>query len=196
LKETNKTNIAAYVGAQRHLRGDLRGAKTLTQMADELGTTKSTVRRWLRRDHWELWMENWASADELWEAMTAKRRSEGNSISPKSITWILPDPGYPGHADLYGTAHNGRRYPLFRNASNHGGTPMRQASCTEMIRCALRDQYDAVLTEPLPRRWVDLINSLDQQERQARQLDEDHAIETSPEIECGAAPFLDFVPKL
>jgi len=37
-------------------------------MAAELGTTKSTVRRWLRRDHWELWMEHWASAEEIWEA--------------------------------------------------------------------------------------------------------------------------------
>jgi Anti-sigma factor NepR len=73
---------------------------------------------------------------------------------------------------------------------------MRQASCAEMIRSALRGQYDAVLTEPLPRRWVDLINRLDQQDRQARQLDEHHASETSPEIERGAAPFLDFVPKL
>jgi hypothetical protein len=37
-------------------------------MAAELGTSKSTVRRWLRRDHWDLWMENWASVDEIWEA--------------------------------------------------------------------------------------------------------------------------------
>jgi len=73
LKEKNKTNVAAYVAAQRHLRGDLRCAKTLTQMAAELGTTKSTVRRWLRRDHWDLWMEHWASADELWEAALQDR---------------------------------------------------------------------------------------------------------------------------
>ena len=42
--------------------------KTLTQMAKEIGTTKSTVRRWLRRDHWSLWMQHWASAEDLWEA--------------------------------------------------------------------------------------------------------------------------------
>jgi hypothetical protein len=46
---------------------------------------------------------------------------------------------------------------------------MRQAWFAKMVRCALRDQYDAVLTEPLPTRWVDLINSLDQKERQTRQ---------------------------
>jgi Anti-sigma factor NepR len=62
---------------------------------------------------------------------------------------------------------------------------MRQASCVEMIRCALRDHYDAVLTEPLPRRWVDLIDSLDQQERDTRGLD--HASETSLETDCGSA---------
>ena len=73
---------------------------------------------------------------------------------------------------------------------------MRQASCAEMIRCALRDQYDAVLTEPLPKSWVDLINSLDQREGQTRRLDRDHAIETSPEIECRPCSFLDFIPKL
>jgi hypothetical protein len=67
---------------------------------------------------------------------------------------------------------------------------MRQASCAEMIRSALRDQYDAVLTEPLPRRWVDLINSLDQQERDTQGLDRDHDSETSLETECGSA-FMD-----
>jgi hypothetical protein len=46
---------------------------------------------------------------------------------------------------------------------------MRQASISEMIRRGLRDQYDAVLTEPLPTRWVDLINRLGQQEGQAPQ---------------------------
>jgi hypothetical protein len=40
----------------------------LTQMATEIGTTKSTVRRWLRRDHWPLWIEYWASAEEMLEA--------------------------------------------------------------------------------------------------------------------------------
>jgi len=45
MKATNRTNVSAYVATQRHLRGDLSGAKTLTQMAAELGTTKSTVRR-------------------------------------------------------------------------------------------------------------------------------------------------------
>ena len=79
MKGTNRANVAAYVAAQRHLTCDLRGAKTLTQMATELGTTKNTVRRWLRRDHWDLWMEHWASADEIWEEMRAERGSKSCS---------------------------------------------------------------------------------------------------------------------
>jgi hypothetical protein len=41
MKGTNRTNVAAYLAAKRHLRGDLRGAKTLTQMAAELGTKRA-----------------------------------------------------------------------------------------------------------------------------------------------------------
>ena len=75
MKEKKRTATATYVAADRHLRGDLRGAKTLTQMAAELGTTKNAVSRWLRRDHWELWMEHWASVEEIWEDMKAERES-------------------------------------------------------------------------------------------------------------------------
>ena len=65
---------------------------------------------------------------------------------------------------------------------------MRQASIAEMIRRALRDQYDAVLTEPLPKRWVDLINRLDQQEGQVRQpkAEPDQMPIKGLEIECGS----------
>jgi IS30 family transposase len=72
-KQTHRTTTAAYVSAERHLRGGSRGAKTLTQMAKEIGTTKSTVRRWLRRNHWHLWMEHWASVEDIWEAARQDR---------------------------------------------------------------------------------------------------------------------------
>jgi len=36
MKGTNRTNVAAYLAAQKHLKGDLSGAKTLTKMAAEL----------------------------------------------------------------------------------------------------------------------------------------------------------------
>ena len=75
MQSPRRRSLAAYVTADRHLRACGRGAKTLTQMAAELGTTKSTVRRWLRRDHWDLWMEYWASAEEIWEDMKAERES-------------------------------------------------------------------------------------------------------------------------
>jgi hypothetical protein len=73
MKQTHRTTIAAYVFAQRHLRGERRSPKTLTQMAKEIGTTKSTVGRWLRRDHRPLWMEHWASAEDMWEAAQQER---------------------------------------------------------------------------------------------------------------------------
>ena len=53
---------------------------------------------------------------------------------------------------------------------------MRQTAFAEMIRRALRDQYDAVLAEPLPQRWLELINGLWAVEGQARleQAEQDH----------------------
>ena len=65
---------------------------------------------------------------------------------------------------------------------------MRHAAVAEMIRRALRDQYEAVLTEPLPKRWIDLINRLDQQEGQARQpkADPDQTPIEGLEIESGS----------
>jgi DNA-binding transcriptional regulator YiaG len=86
MKEKKRTAVAAYLAVDRHLSDDLRGAKTLTQMAAELGTTKSTVRRWLRRDHWELWMEHWASVEEKWEDMKAERESMAVQRPPTRIT--------------------------------------------------------------------------------------------------------------
>ena len=53
---------------------DRRDSKTLTQCANEIGITKSTVGRWLRRDHWPLWMEYWALAEEMWEAAQQDRQ--------------------------------------------------------------------------------------------------------------------------
>jgi hypothetical protein len=37
---------------------------------------------------------------------------------------------------------------------------VRQTAFAELIRRALRDQYDAVLAEPLPQHWLELINGL------------------------------------
>jgi hypothetical protein len=62
-----RTAIAAYVAAGRHLSEDRDGAKTVKQMARDIGTDPNTVRRWLRRDHRQLWMEYWPTINELWE---------------------------------------------------------------------------------------------------------------------------------
>jgi len=47
--------------------------------------------------------------------------------------------------------------------------PQARSQIVERLRSALRAQYDAILNEPLPERWVDLIHRLNEQERQARE---------------------------
>src|SRR5690242_5739716 len=84
---TNRRLIATYVSEQRHRAG--RRAKTLKQIALEIGTTSSTVRRWLRRDHWNVWFEHWASADEIWEAY--QREGEQRASPPTRDSETPPD---------------------------------------------------------------------------------------------------------
>jgi hypothetical protein len=44
--------------------------------------------------------------------------------------------------------------------------PQARSPIVERIKMALHAQYDAILNEPLPERWVDLIHRLNEQERQ------------------------------
>ena len=46
---------------------------------------------------------------------------------------------------------------------------MRQASIHNLIRRALRDHYAAVMAEPIPQRWVELLNCLAEQEPNSHQ---------------------------
>jgi len=52
-----------------------------------------------------------------------------------------------------------------------GGTPMPQTGSpiVERLKTALRAQYEAIVNEPLPERWVDLIKCLNEQERAQRE---------------------------
>src|SRR5262245_37704818 len=81
MQSHHRHKLAAYVASRRYLRETGREAKTLTQIAREIGTTKGTVRRWLRRDHWDLWMEHWASVEDLWavrgDASAGDERTQG-----------------------------------------------------------------------------------------------------------------------
>jgi len=47
--------------------------------------------------------------------------------------------------------------------------PQARSAIVERIRSALHAQYDAILNEPLPERWVDLIHRLNEQERLQRE---------------------------
>jgi len=42
---------------------------------------------------------------------------------------------------------------------------MSQASIVSRLRLALHERFDAAVKEPLPKRWVDLINELNERER-------------------------------
>ena len=43
--------------------------------------------------------------------------------------------------------------------------PQARSQIVERLKSALHAQYDAILSEPLPERWVDLIHRLNEQER-------------------------------
>ena len=43
--------------------------------------------------------------------------------------------------------------------------PQARPQIVERLKSALHAQYDAILNEPLPERWVDLIHRLNEQER-------------------------------
>jgi hypothetical protein len=47
--------------------------------------------------------------------------------------------------------------------------PQARSPIVERIRMALHAQYDAILHEPLPERWIDLIKRLNEQERMQRE---------------------------
>jgi anti-sigma factor NepR-like protein len=47
--------------------------------------------------------------------------------------------------------------------------PQARSPIVERIKSALHAQYDAILNEPLPERWVDLIHRLNEQERRQRE---------------------------
>jgi len=46
----------------------------------------------------------------------------------------------------------------------------------ERLKTALRAQYDAIVIEPLPERWVDLIKRLNEQERAQRETCENTGV--------------------
>jgi hypothetical protein len=50
--------------------------------------------------------------------------------------------------------------------------PQARSQIVERLKSALHAQYDAILNEPLPERWVDLIHRLNEQERLQRETTE------------------------
>ena len=44
---------------------------------------------------------------------------------------------------------------------------MREASFHKLIRRALRDHYAAVMAEPIPQQWIEMLNRLADEERKS-----------------------------
>ena len=57
----HRAKLADYLAAKRHVLHPLR-CKTILQIARETATTPSTVRRWLKTDHYEEWVYWWLPA--------------------------------------------------------------------------------------------------------------------------------------
>jgi Anti-sigma factor NepR len=53
--------------------------------------------------------------------------------------------------------------------------PQTWSPMVERLKTALRVQYDAIVNEPLPERWVDLIKRLNEQERGQRETSQSKA---------------------
>jgi len=68
MNETKRMNVAAYVAAERHLRADLRGAKTLTRWPPNSALPRAPWGAGFGAITWEVWMEHWAAVEEIWEA--------------------------------------------------------------------------------------------------------------------------------
>jgi hypothetical protein len=80
----------------------------------------------------------------------------------------------PIHKGVPGTVQSARGY-LSRhpNSNPQRGKSMRQHSpMWERVGKALHAQFDEVAQQPLPKRWVDLINRLNELERQQRQAEQ------------------------
>lgn len=54
-----RTAIAAYLAAGNHMKSDR--AKPVRQIARELRMSATTVRRWLKLNHRDLWLKYWLS---------------------------------------------------------------------------------------------------------------------------------------
>jgi IS30 family transposase len=67
----NQRKVSAYLAAGLHIRTPER-AKTIRQMADEIGVRPDTLRSELKRNYYELWAEWWPSFDALLEQVRAE----------------------------------------------------------------------------------------------------------------------------
>ena len=63
---SHRVTLAAYIRDGRHMLTDDK-AKTIRQIAEDAGMSTTTVRHWLKVDHYDVWLDWWPSVEALWE---------------------------------------------------------------------------------------------------------------------------------
>lgn len=92
----HRQRLAEYLAAGRHVLPDGR-VKPMWRVGEELGTSRETVQRWLRRDHREAWLKLWAMPEtHLCELISNQPFTAG---APCSVLGGLPDPDDPSTFD-------------------------------------------------------------------------------------------------
>ncbi len=87
---THRKAVAAYVRAGLHLTAPSR-AKSVRVIAAELGMSATTARRWLRRDHYDQWMEYWPTVEDIF-AESERERQNRQPAPASTILQSLPSP--------------------------------------------------------------------------------------------------------
>lgn len=63
---SHRATLGEYIRAGRHVISETR-AKIIREIAAETGISTTTVRHWLKRDHYDEWLYYWPTPDALWE---------------------------------------------------------------------------------------------------------------------------------
>jgi hypothetical protein len=84
---SHRATLGAYIRAGRHMVSENK-AKTIPQIASEIGMSTTTARHWLKADHYAEWLEWWPSV----EALFAEWQQKDRRAAPQSFDFPDFDP--------------------------------------------------------------------------------------------------------
>lgn len=81
---SHRVTLGEYISAGRHLTSETR-AKPIREIAAETGISTTTVRHWLKADHYDVWLDWWPTVEALVEQWPKDK--------PPTSSWFddLPD---------------------------------------------------------------------------------------------------------